>query len=50
VPGAGFGAGAGAQSREHRRPSYLIDDTDAFGDDRWFTPAVITPFDVLPRS
>ncbi len=42
-------AGAGAQAREHRRPSYLVDDTDAFGDDRWFTAAVITPFDVLPR-
>jgi hypothetical protein len=49
VPGAGMGGGVGGQSREHRRPSYLIDDTDAFGDDRWFTPAVITPDDPLPR-
>jgi hypothetical protein len=50
VPGAGFGAGAGAggQQREHRRPAYLIDDTNAFADDRWFTPAVITPNDPLP--
>jgi hypothetical protein len=45
-PGAG---GAGAQSREHRRPPYLVDDTDAFGDDRYFTPAVITPDDYIPR-
>jgi hypothetical protein len=27
--------------QEHRRPDYLIDDTDAFADDRWFTPPVI---------
>ncbi len=27
--------------QEHRRPTYLVDDTDAFADDRWFTPAVI---------
>jgi hypothetical protein len=26
---------------EHRRPSYLVDDTDAFADDRWFPPPVI---------
>jgi hypothetical protein len=39
---------AGGQGREHSRPSYLIDDTDAFGDDRWFTPQVITPDDPLP--
>jgi hypothetical protein len=45
-PGAGSG---GAQSREHRRPPYLVDDTDAFGDDRYFTPAVITPDDYIPR-
>ncbi|WP_214404606.1 PPE domain-containing protein [Pseudonocardia lacus] len=49
IPGAGFGAGVGAQSREHRRPSYLVDDSGAFADDRWFTAPVITPFDVLPR-
>jgi hypothetical protein len=27
--------------QEHRRPSYLVDDTDAFADDRWFPPPVI---------
>lgn len=43
------GGAAGGQSREHRRPPYLIDDTDAFGDDRYFTPQVITPDDYIPR-
>ncbi len=51
-PGGGFGAGmyppmagmgAGGQEREHRRAPFLTDDTDAFADDRWFPPAVITP-------
>jgi hypothetical protein len=28
-------------SQDHRRPDYLIDDTEAFADDRRFTPAVI---------
>jgi hypothetical protein len=41
-------AGAG-QEQEHRRPDYLIDDTDAFADDRWFPAAVITPDDLPPR-
>ena len=36
------------QENEHRRPDYLIDDTDAFADDRWFPGAVITPDDVPP--
>jgi hypothetical protein len=27
--------------QEHRRPAYLVDDTDAFADDRWFPPPVI---------
>jgi hypothetical protein len=27
--------------QEHSRPEYLVDDTDAFADDRWFTPPVI---------
>jgi hypothetical protein len=46
----GTGAGTGAQEREHRRPGYLVDDSDAFADDRWFTPPVITPDDALsPR-
>jgi hypothetical protein len=39
---------AGAQERERRRPDYLLDDSDAFVDDRWFTPAVITPDDGPP--
>ncbi|MHA6621113.1 PPE domain-containing protein [Pseudonocardia sp. DLS-67] len=44
-----LGAGmAGAQDRERRRPDYLLDDSDAFVDDRWFTPAVITPDDGPP--
>jgi hypothetical protein len=42
---AGLGAG---QERERRRPDYLLDDSDAFADDRWFTPAVITPDDGSP--
>ena len=28
-------------AQEHRRPDYLLDDTDAFADDRWFPPAVL---------
>jgi hypothetical protein len=43
--GAGMTA---AQERERRRPDYLLDDSDAFVDDRWFTPAVITPDDGPP--
>jgi hypothetical protein len=43
---AGMG-GAGAE-RERRRPDYLLDDSDAFADDRWFPPAVITPDDGPP--
>ncbi|MHA6630744.1 hypothetical protein ACU61A_35350, partial [Pseudonocardia sichuanensis] len=39
---------AGGQEREHRRPDYLLDDSDAFADDRWFPPAVITPDDDPP--
>ena len=37
--GHGFFPMAGAArpvDQEHRRPSYLVDDTDAFADDRWF--------------
>jgi len=26
----------------HARAAYLIDDTDAFADDRWFPPPVIS--------
>jgi hypothetical protein len=42
---AGMGAGA---ERERRRPDYLLDDSDAFADDRWFPPSVITPDDAPP--
>jgi hypothetical protein len=35
------GAAARPVEQEHRRPNYLLDDTDAFADDRWFTPPVI---------
>jgi hypothetical protein len=45
----GGGGGLGGQGREHRRAPYLVDDTDAFGDDRYFTPAVITEADYVPR-
>ena len=42
--GHGFFPMAGAArpaDQEHRRPSYLVDDTDVFADDRWFAPPVI---------
>jgi hypothetical protein len=42
---AGTVAGSG---QERRRPDYLVDDTDAFADDRWFTSAVIGADDPLP--
>jgi len=49
-PGAGHpgvmprGGGVGAgNNQEHRRPHYLVDDSDAFADDRWVTDAVLTP-------
>ena len=41
-------APVGTQGRERRRPDYLLDDTDAFADDRWFTPAVIGADDPPP--
>ena len=43
--GSGFVPLAGAvrpADHEHRRPDYLLDDTDAFADGRWFPPAVIS--------
>jgi len=40
----------GQQSQGRRRPGYLIDDSGAFVDDRWFTEPVITPDDPLPPS
>jgi hypothetical protein len=41
--------GSGGQGgNERRRPSYLIDDSDAFVDHRWVQPAVITPEDLIP--
>jgi hypothetical protein len=39
---------AGGGGQERRRPDYLVDDTDAFADDRWFTSAVIGAGDPLP--
>ena len=45
VAGQGFvplgGVGGRSGDQDHRRPNYLVDDTDAFADDRWFTPPVI---------
>jgi hypothetical protein len=41
--------GLAGQDRERRRPDYLLDDSDAFADDRWFPPPVITPDDEPPR-
>jgi hypothetical protein len=35
------GVGTRPAQQEHRRADYLLDDADAFADDRWFTPAVI---------
>lgn len=43
MAGGSFGRG-----QERRRPDYLLDDTDAFADDRWFTPPVIEPDDPPP--
>jgi hypothetical protein len=48
-PPMAAGLAGSAQDQEHRRPDYLIDDTDAFADDRWFPGSVITPDDVPPR-
>jgi len=42
--GHGFlpmGGAARPVDQEHRRATYLVDDTDAFADDRWFPPPVI---------
>lgn len=47
APMMGMGAGGG-QGGERRRPSYLVDDSDAFVDRRWIQPAVITPEDLSP--
>lgn len=46
APMMGAGAGGG-QCGERRRPSYLVDDSDAFVDRRWIQPAVITPEDLI---
>jgi hypothetical protein len=40
--------GAGGSGGEHRSPDYLVDDTDAFADDSWFTPPVIGGDDPPP--
>jgi hypothetical protein len=45
LPLAGVARPAGY---EHRRPDYLLDDTNAFADDRWFTPPVIGGADAEP--
>jgi hypothetical protein len=41
LPMGGAGAVRAAE-QEHRRAAYLIDDSDAFADDRWFPPPVIS--------
>jgi hypothetical protein len=46
APMMGGGMG-GSQPEGRRRASYLIDDSDAFLDRRWFTEPVITPDDPL---
>jgi hypothetical protein len=38
-----MGAGGGSHGGEHRRPGWLVDDSGAFDDNRWFPPAVLTP-------
>ena len=44
----GAGVGSGRADQEHRRPDYLLDDSDAFADDRWFTGPVIGADDHVP--
>jgi hypothetical protein len=46
-PMMGTGAGAG-QGGSRRRPDFLVDDSGAFTDDRWFPGPVIGPDDPLP--
>lgn len=41
------GAGGGGQPDGRRRPSFLVDDSEAFVDKRWVCPPVITPDDPL---
>ncbi|MGH3367103.1 MAG: hypothetical protein ACRDOY_07865, partial [Nocardioidaceae bacterium] len=41
LAGAGAGRGQGGEDDEHRRPSYLIDTDDIFGDGRRVAPPVI---------
>jgi len=36
-----MGGAARPVDQEHRRATYLVDDTEAFADDRWFPPPVI---------
>ena len=43
-----MGVGATSPDRDHRRPDYLLDDGDAFADDRWFPPPVIGADDLIP--
>lgn len=44
------GGGGGQAGQTHRRPAYLLDDSGAFADNRWFSEAVITPDDPLPSA
>jgi hypothetical protein len=46
-PMMGTGAGAG-QGGSRRRPDFLVDDSGAFTDNRWFPGPVIGPDDPLP--
>ncbi|HEX2297926.1 MAG TPA: hypothetical protein VHH34_05315 [Pseudonocardiaceae bacterium] len=41
LAGAGAGRGRGGEDDEHRRPSYLVDTDDIFGDGRKVAPPVI---------
>jgi hypothetical protein len=38
----GGGGAVRPVEQDHRRPAHLIDDSDAFADDRWFPPPVIS--------
>lgn len=42
--------GAGGSEQTRRRPDYLLDDTDAFVDDRWLPSGVISADDVPPQT
>lgn len=44
------GGGTGGEGHAHRRPPFLLDNSGAFADHRWFSEAVITPDDPLPSA